>query len=288
MQIWFSNIYPFHQPLIKIRPNKDLLCYQDCTDYQQIDFYCNKTYSVKMTIIDIIKIVQEYCKEHLKYMPDEARQNSLLRILHQTTVKGIVEQFFALLIAVSLLLRVMCGLGSHSGMHDPPNFGDFEAHRHWMELTTNLPVHEWYVKTPQNDLSYWRIDYPPLMAYISYFFGLILQLVDDRTISLYTSRGFESPTLKLYMRITVLVSELVFFYSSYILLVLLDFKRYSRPIRYLVLFAGLVAPPLILIDHGHFQYNCLALGFTVWTIYLFARRSIMLGSAAFVMALNVK
>lgn len=25
-------------------------------------------------------------------------------------------------------------------------FGDFEAQRHWMELTVNLPVNEWFEK----------------------------------------------------------------------------------------------------------------------------------------------
>ncbi len=31
-------------------------------------------------------------------------------------------------------------------------FGDFEAQRHWMELTVNLPINEWFVKsqTKQN------------------------------------------------------------------------------------------------------------------------------------------
>ena len=37
-------------------------------------------------------------------------------------------------------------------------YGDYEAQRHWMELTTSLPLAEWYVQTPRNDLQYWGLD----------------------------------------------------------------------------------------------------------------------------------
>ena len=37
-------------------------------------------------------------------------------------------------------------------------FGDYEAQRHWMELTVHLPVRKWYT----HDLQYWGLDYPPL------------------------------------------------------------------------------------------------------------------------------
>jgi alpha-1,3-glucosyltransferase len=52
-----------------------------------------------------------------------------------------------------------------------PMFGDFEAQRHWMEITLQLPVEDWYRNTTNNDLQYWGLDYPPLTAYLSYFFG---------------------------------------------------------------------------------------------------------------------
>ena len=32
---------------------------------------------------------------------------------------------------------------SFSGFRKPPMFGDFEAQRHWMEISYNLPVNEW-------------------------------------------------------------------------------------------------------------------------------------------------
>ena len=30
------------------------------------------------------------------------------------------------------------------GAGKPPMFGDYEAQRHWMEITYNLPASEWY------------------------------------------------------------------------------------------------------------------------------------------------
>lgn len=35
-----------------------------------------------------------------------------------------------------------------AGMGVWPTFGDYEAQRHWMEVTTNLPSAEWYARGP--------------------------------------------------------------------------------------------------------------------------------------------
>jgi alpha-1,3-glucosyltransferase len=47
--------------------------------------------------------------------------------------------------------------------------GDFEAQRHWMEITTKLPIALWYFY----DLQYWGLDYPPLTAYHSWLIGIM-------------------------------------------------------------------------------------------------------------------
>lgn len=62
--------------------------------------------------------------------------------------------------------RKLFDLG-HSGYGTPPMFGDYEAQRHWMELTIHLPVQQWY----RYDLQYWGLDYPPLTAYVSWICG---------------------------------------------------------------------------------------------------------------------
>jgi hypothetical protein len=55
------------------------------------------------------------------------------------------------------------------GQGTPPMFGDYEAQRHWMELTTQLPLRQWYMY----DLEYWGLDYPPLTAYVSWVCGIV-------------------------------------------------------------------------------------------------------------------
>lgn len=52
-------------------------------------------------------------------------------------------------------------------------YGDYEAQRHWMEITTNLDIKQWYINSTANDLLYWGLDYPPLTAYHSYINGLM-------------------------------------------------------------------------------------------------------------------
>lgn len=55
------------------------------------------------------------------------------------------------------------------GYNTPPMYGDYEAQRHWMELTTHLPLRQWYTY----DLQYWGLDYPPLTAYVSWLCGIV-------------------------------------------------------------------------------------------------------------------
>ena len=55
-----------------------------------------------------------------------------------------------------------------------------------------------------------------------------------------------------------------------------------------VIFLTLLQPALILIDHSHFQYNCISLGFALWDIVAMVTQHDILGSIAFTLALNYK
>ena len=48
-------------------------------------------------------------------------------------------------------------------------YGDYEAQRHWLEITLHLPTSLWY----KYDLQYWGLDYPPLTAYHSWLLGFM-------------------------------------------------------------------------------------------------------------------
>ncbi|KAI0392891.1 ALG8 glycosyltransferase family ALG6 [Xylariaceae sp. FL0594] len=184
------------------------------------------------------------------------------------------------------LFRWAAGLWGYSGLNKPPMFGDYEAQRHWMEITTQLPISQWYF----HDLQWWGLDYPPLTAYHSWLLGRIGSWIDPSWFALYTSRGLDDPTLKIFMRATVIVSE----YLIYIPAVVIFVRRYSRLFGVtqwpasLALVAILMQPGTILIDHIHFQYNTVMLGLVVASMSSMIAGRYMWASIFFVGALGFK
>lgn len=59
------------------------------------------------------------------------------------------------------------GPNGGAGRATPPMYGDYEAQRHWLEITVHLPMRAWYTY----DLQYWGLDYPPLTAYHAWLCG---------------------------------------------------------------------------------------------------------------------
>lgn len=45
-----------------------------------------------------------------------------------------------LLVCGSITIRSLVARHSHSGQNLPPMYGDYEAQRHWQEITVNLPI----------------------------------------------------------------------------------------------------------------------------------------------------
>ncbi|XP_072998264.1 probable dolichyl pyrophosphate Man9GlcNAc2 alpha-1,3-glucosyltransferase [Typha latifolia] len=193
----------------------------------------------------------------------------------------------------SLLVRFLVSLGPYSGQGTPPKYGDYEAQRHWMELTLHLPPSSWYRNSSANDLSYWGLDYPPLSAYQSRFHGLLLNASIPKAVALGSSRGYESPESKLLMRWTVLLSDLVVFFPAALYFVWVYSRRDQGGVggggsMMWLLAMILINPCLILIDHGHFQYNCISLGLTVGAIAAVLSSNELVASALFTLAINHK
>jgi alpha-1,3-glucosyltransferase len=162
-------------------------------------------------------------------------------------------------------------------------FGDFEAQRHWLEITWNLNVGDWYRQTEENDLLYWGLDYPPLTAYISLFFAWLSNFIFGKSeiIDLYLSRGKEDLITRLYMRVTVIFCDCIVFLPSAIScwkMVLSETcyrngsnqqqQTYGKTVNEQIflmfyLLACFCSPGLLLIDHGHFQYNGVCIGLAI-------------------------
>lgn len=155
-----------------------------------------------------------------------------------------------------------------------------------MEITTYLPVSQWYF----HDLQWWGLDYPPLTAYHSWLLGKIGALIDPAWFALFKSRGIDDPNLKIFMRASVLVSEYVTFIPAAIVFV----RRFSRLsgvatwTSNVALVAILMQPATILVDHVHFQYNTVMLGFVLASMSSMLAERYKWAAVFFVAALGFK
>ncbi|KAF9899755.1 Glucosyltransferase-like protein [Linnemannia zychae] len=187
-------------------------------------------------------------------------------------------------VAVAVLIRWVVGLGPYSGQGVPPRFGDYEAQRHWMELTIHRPIREWY----SDQSKWWDLDYPPLTAYVSWLCGFVGDKINPEWFAWETSRGYESTDSKLYMRTTVLFFELVIYISAIVVFTQRWFAHKPWTRQHTAVILMLLQPGVILIDSGHFQYNTVMLGLVVWAVNFFLTDQDVLGSVAFCLALGFK
>ncbi|EAU86038.2 glucosyltransferase Alg6 [Coprinopsis cinerea okayama7 len=163
-------------------------------------------------------------------------------------------------------------------------YGDYEAQRHWMELTTHLPFREWYTY----DLQYWGLDYPPLTAYVSWMCGLIAHYLNPEWVALDASRGIETPGSKLFMRLSVVILDFLVYIPALVMFVRTWQGSRSRRTQEQAFLTLVLQPALLVIDHGHFQYNSVMLGFTLLAINFFTQGDDLYGAVCFVMSLGFK
>eukprot|EP00761_Pharyngomonas_kirbyi_P002794 gb/GECH01002798.1/.p1 GENE.gb/GECH01002798.1/~~gb/GECH01002798.1/.p1 ORF type:complete len:559 (+),score=72.78 gb/GECH01002798.1/:1-1677(+) len=194
-----------------------------------------------------------------------------------------------LIITWALLLRCAIAYSPYSGEHKPPMHGDFEAQRHWMEITVSLPLNEWYYNSTDNNLEYWGLDYPPLTAYHELILGLIGKTMLPEMIALHSSRGLETENIRLFVRTSVIIGDALVFIPAALLLVRAVYGSSISGAEALAVASYVLwHPALIIIDHGHFQYNGICLGLCFLGIYFGIRRQHFLGAFFFTLALNYK
>lgn len=124
----------------------------------------------------------------------------------------------------------------------------------------------------------------------SWLFGKAIQLSEPDAVALHTSQGYESPHSKFLMRLTVIASDLlgeschisksahivvsmqpsstlvccaaVLFPAVFICLRVFAKARAPCEQQWWLAIV-LLQPAALLVDHGHFQYNNISLGFAV-------------------------
>ncbi|KIX92796.1 uncharacterized protein Z520_11459 [Fonsecaea multimorphosa CBS 102226] len=231
------------------------------------------------TITDIVKIDPDDTSAIMPEFPLVA----FLWPARGTTSQWILLPLILIIVG---LFRWSVGLWDHSGYQTPPMHGDFEAQRHWMEITTHLPMSKWYFY----DLQYWGLDYPPLTAYHSWLCGKVGSLFNPAWFELDKSRGMEEPSLKVFMRATAILSE----YLIYVPALIIFLRHFSRThatgttSASIALVAILMQPANMIIDHGHFQYNTVMLGFVVAALSSIYAGRLLWSCIFFVAALGFK
>lgn len=66
-----------------------------------------------------------------------------------------------------------------------------------------------YIDTPENPLAWWGLDYPPLSAYQSWLCAQLLHRLEPEALALGTSRGWETPSSRCAMRLTVILADVL-------------------------------------------------------------------------------
>lgn len=202
---------------------------------------------------------------------------------------------YLVLISAAVCLRSTISLHSFSGQDNEPMFGDFEAQRHWQEITVNLPIKDWYENTTDNDLLYWGLDYPPLTAYHSFIIGHVAKRINTSYVELHHSRGISTDQHKNFMRHTVIAADLLVYIPALLIACNVIFAKIQRMnmsksegFLFTFMSIALFYPGQILIDNGHFQYNNISLGFTVFAVVAILINRRILAAIFFVLALNYK
>lgn len=132
---------------------------------------------------------------------------------------------------------------------------------------------------------YWGLDYPPLTAYHSWICGAVANTFNPSYVALESSRGYESPEHKTFMRYTVLVADIICYFLPVLLLAA---KSTVAGDISLTGYTLLAYPGLILIDHGHFQYNCVSLGLVLASYCALTSNKHLTSAILFCLALNYK
>lgn len=142
---------------------------------------------------------------------------------------------------------------------------DYHYQRDWMDITVNLPVSKWY---RHQDIvpEYWPIDYPPLTCWHQYICGLLIAWLEPESMVLGKSQKYITLTHMVYMRTTVLISELLIFIPSIILYFKIFDKNIKPNTKAIGLLVLLMSPLILVVDYDSFQYNTITLGFSIFAV----------------------
>ncbi|RMX62469.1 hypothetical protein KXD40_002759 [Peronospora effusa] len=165
---------------------------------------------------------------------------------------------------------------------------DFEVHRNWLSLTHKLPRRLWY----HEDTSEWTLDYPPFFAYFENILSLVAAVIDKSMLEI-SSTPVLSPSLVLFQRLSVVVSDVVLFYalhaycSSWPTVTTTEWA-FSKAKRLAIMLVTVLDAGLLFVDHIHFQYNGMLLGLLILSATKFRLHQDLQGALLYTVLLMFK
>lgn len=128
---------------------------------------------------------------------DRVARNPIVRETHHRFRVSWLESTEGAILFVALGLRLLLLPSYHST--------DMEVHRNWLAITHSLPLSEWYF----DQGSEWTLDYPPFFAWFQWVLAQPARILCPALLQL-DNLNYAAWPAKLYLRSTVIVSELVY------------------------------------------------------------------------------
>lgn len=122
----------------------------------------------------------------------------------------------------------------------------------------------------------------------SWLCGRYVAAFEPEAVQLVASRGYESRSSKRLLRQTVLAADVAAFLPAALAAAVVFGGGAGAGRGLLVLVGLLFSPAAVLIDHGHFQYNCIGLGLAAGGAAAAAAGHGVLASVLFSLSLNHK
>ena len=237
--------------------------------------------------------------------------------MHQVYVDFFLVSSYILLVVNCCLFGKKCIFISYST--------DFEVHRNWMAITSRLPLSKWYTEVSKScnflvyqfimisliifqKTSQWTLDYPPFFAYFELLLSYFAPYFDSGMLQI-SAKPYTSPQTIFYQRLTVIVSDVVYFYAAFVWLKLLTDPRkqashgltlFARSTSgnsvadqftsstFLYIFLFLINVGHLIVDHIHFQYNGLLNGLLLLSMARMIDGQIYWSAFWFAVLLNFK
>lgn len=181
-----------------------------------------------------------------------------------------------------VLVSIMLRIGTFSMII----FGDMVIQRSWMRVTLDFPIKDWYYSMPHPEYS--TIDYPPVSTWHQYICGLIGHIIDPSLMDSYNSIQNFSFKIIVFMRSTVLVSEIIVFFPAAILFLDCLYPDTEKRKKNAGLLCILSSSMIFYFDYISFQYNIITVGLVIISTIFTLNKRYCISAIFLSLAVNYK